>query len=291
MFFVEVSPPDERAAAVTIGRNPEEESVNGDTRFGEHVLFEQREDIAILRLNRPGRRNAVGPDMMSALILSLRSCAQSDEIRAVVLTGSESEHAFSSGADVGQAGTHSTPADDYIAQLELGQHPVFDSLLRFPKPIIAAVSGYAIGWGFLICLACDVIVADSTAEFRLPQVHFGMLPAYSGVARLAQWVGRGRAMTIAMLARPVAAGEAERIGLVAELCEESRVIDTACSLAQSCTAAPQQAIQLMKDSMYQSMEGAIRDAAVADLYRLGLLQQTSAARQAHEAWRARRNSS
>jgi enoyl-CoA hydratase/carnithine racemase len=265
--------------------------VSADRRLGEQILFEQREEIAILRLNRPGRRNAVGPDMMSSLIQGLRSCAQSDDIRGVVLTGSEAEHAFSSGADVGQSHTHSTPADDYLAQLEIGQHPVFESLLRFPKPIIAGVSGYAIGWGFLVCLACDVIVADRSAEFRLPQVHFGVLPAYSGVARLAQWVGRGRAMSIAMLGRPVMAEEAERIGLVAELCEENQVIETACRLAQSCIAAPREAIHLMKDSMYQSMEGAIRDAAVADLYRLGLLQQTSSVRQAHEGWRTKRNSS
>jgi enoyl-CoA hydratase/carnithine racemase len=251
------------------------------------VLEELDERIVILRLSRPGRLNATGEDMQAALRDALDRWATDDRCQAVVLTG-DGQGAFSSGADLGDERTHSTPVDPYLEKLAVGEHPVFDRVLRFPKPLVAAVSGYAIGWGCLICLGCDLIVADRTAEFRLTQATFGVLPAYAGVARLAQWVGRGRAMEIAVRRRPVRAEEAHEMGLVAEICEEGELLEVAKAVAQQCAEVPPLTYKLIKDSMYQAMEGAIRATATGDLYRLGLLEQAQTTRAAHQAWRDRK---
>jgi enoyl-CoA hydratase/carnithine racemase len=251
------------------------------------VLEELDGSIVILRLSRPGRRNATGLDMQAALRDALDRWAVDDRARAVVLTG-DGVGAFSSGADLGDANTHSREADDYLSVLSVGEHPTFDRVVRFPKPLIAAVSGYAIGWGCLLALGCDLIVADRTADFRLTQAGFGVLPAFAGVARLAQWVGRGRAMDISVRRRPVLAEEAHRIGLVAELCDEGELLDVAKAVALECAEVPPLAYKLIKDSMYQAMEGALRPAAIGDLYRLGMLEQAKDTHAAHQAWRDKR---
>jgi enoyl-CoA hydratase len=251
------------------------------------VLEELKGPVVVLRLSRPGRRNAVGKDMTDALIAALDRWASDDRARACVLTGAGAG-AFSSGADVGRKDTHTTPVETYLAGLAPSGHPVFDRMLQFPKPLVAAVSGYAIGWGFLACLACDVIVASKSAEFRLPQVRLGVLPAYAGVSRLAQWVGRGRAMEIAMRGRKVEAEEAERIGLVSAVCEDCELQEVAYAIAEECAAAPPFAVKLMKASVYQALEGELKPAAAGDLYRLGLLEQTNDVRLAHGNWRAAR---
>lgn len=253
------------------------------------VLEKLDDSVVILRLSRPGRRNATGEDMQAALRDALDRWAADDRCRAVVLMG-DGEGAFSSGADVGDENTHATPVDRYLEKLAVGEHPTFDRVLRFPKPLIAAVSGYAIGWGCLTCLGCDLIVADRTAEFRLTQATFGVLPAFGGVARLAQWVGRGRAMDIAVRRRPVHAEEAHEIGLVAELCDESELLDVAKAVAHQCAEVPPLTYKLIKDSVYQAMESAIRAASTADLYRLGLLEQAQTTRDAHQAWRDKKAS-
>lgn len=251
------------------------------------VLEELAESIVVLRLNRPGRRNATGADMQEALGDALDRWSREDRARAVVITGA-GDGAFSSGADVGNETTHATPVDRYLERLVLGEHPTFDRILRFPKPLIAAVSGYAIGWGCLVCLGCDLVVADRTAQFRLTQATFGVLPAYAGVARLAQWVGRGRAMDIAVRRRSVGAEEAHDIGLVSELCDEGEVIELAKAVARDCAEVPPLTYKLIKDSVYQAMEGVLKGAATSDLYRLGLLEQATTTRAAHQAWRDRK---
>jgi enoyl-CoA hydratase/carnithine racemase len=251
------------------------------------VLEELDEQLVVLRLSRPNRRNATGTDMQAALRDALDRWAVDDRCRAVVLTG-DGVGAFSSGADLGDAKTHARGADEFLRGLSVGGHPTFDRVVRFPKPLVAAVSGYAIGWGFLIALGCDMIVADREADFRLTQASFGVLPAFAGVARLAQWVGRGRAMEIAVRRRPVRADEAYQIGLVCELCDQGELLEVAKRVARECAEVPPLAYKLIKDSMYQAMEGMLRPAAISDLYRLGLLEQAKDTRAAHESWRERR---
>src|SRR2546428_10561876 len=174
------------------------------------VLIERKGSVALLSFNRPERLNAWNPDLGAALLARLHEAELDDSVRAVVLTGVG--RAFSSGADLKNPKTHTVESpEQHLANLK--GSPEFDAAERYPKPIISAVNGYAIGIGCLVPLCCDFILAGQQAVFCLPQVSLGILPAYGGTLRLARFVGRGNALNIALTGRKVGADEALRLGM------------------------------------------------------------------------------
>ena len=178
------------------------------------VLYEKADGVGRLTLSRPGARNAWGDDYTYGLRDRLAEIAEDDEVRCVVLTGDPEGGAFSAGANIKDPATHSvaTVGDHIKGMTRYRRDTAFESLSRFPKPVIAAVNGYAVGIGCLVTFCCDLIVASEKAEWRLPQVGLGILPAYGGSTRAAQWIGRGLATRLA-LGFPLKAEEAYRIGL------------------------------------------------------------------------------
>src|SRR5256712_177615 len=174
------------------------------------VLIERKGSVALLSFNRPERLNAWNPDLGAALLARLHEAELDDSVRAVVLTGVG--RAFSSGADLNNPKTHTVESpEQHLANLK--GSPVFDAVERYPKPIISAVNGYAIGIGCLVPLCCHFILAGQQAVFCLPQVSLGILPAYGGTLRLARFVGRGNALNIALTGRQGGADEALRMGM------------------------------------------------------------------------------
>src|SRR6058998_3236150 len=136
-----------------------------------------------------------------------------DAIRCAVLTGDDAAGAFSAGANLKDPRTHTMEsAADFIKSIAKRRGRAFEVLGNFPKPIVGAVNGYAVGIGCIVTFCCDLLVASERAEWRLPQVTLGILPAYGGSTRLARWVGKGHAMRLA-LGFPLTAEEAYRIGL------------------------------------------------------------------------------
>lgn len=245
--------------------------------------------ISTLTLTRVGRANAWGSDMADALLAQLRHLAEDNDNRGCVLTG-DGEKAFSSGADISSAQAHSTPsAGEYLAQSSLAGHPVFNTLAEFPKPLVCAVNGLAIGAGFLVALHCDVLVAADNAEFAMPQVRLGIIPAYGGMYRLAQWVGRGRATEIGLLGRRVSAAEAHSIGLVGSVCSQDLLQSEAETVAREMATLPPLAVKMAKESLalaYDMAGG--RMAALTDLHRFAMLGLTEDNTEAHAAWREHR---
>lgn len=161
-------------------------------------------------------------------------------------------------------------------------------MLGFPKPLICAVNGYAIGIGFQMQLCCDIIVASSTARFQLPQVQLGIMPAYGGAPRLAQWVGRGKATEIALTGRFVDAAEAERIGLAAAVHPSAELMDRTMELAGQIAEASELSVALTKQSMHAAQEdGSLRMASAGDAYRFMNLAMTRESGARHEDWRTR----
>ena len=161
------------------------------------LLYEKRGHVAVLTLSRPQARNAWGEDYNAALMELLPRLEDDPDIRCVVLTGDEAGGAFSAGADLKTR--RPIPATS-IADCDRGlaerrRHQAMTLFSDFAKPIIAAVNGYAIGIGCIVTYCCDLIVASERAEWRLPQVGLGILPAQGGTVRLARWVGRGQAMS------------------------------------------------------------------------------------------------
>lgn len=254
----------------------------------EPVVREDRGAVSILELRR-GVYNPWGPDMSSALSAHLDDVRRDPAQRAVLLTGSGVK-AFSSGVDVSKKDAHdSRTAERTLQDLGRGQLPVFADLLDFPKPIVCAVNGYAIGAGFLIALCCDAILVGDNAVFRLSQVELGVIPAYGGLARLAQWVGRGRAFEIGIAGRKVLADEAVSIGMACRQVPLDDLRDEGVTLAEKLGALPPLAYAVAKESLMSSLETPILAAgARGDLYRSMALRHTSDSTEAHRAWREKR---
>ncbi|MGH7345156.1 MAG: enoyl-CoA hydratase/isomerase family protein, partial [Candidatus Rokuibacteriota bacterium] len=191
------------------------------------VSFERRGPIGIVTLSRPEARNAWGADFNDGLARHFAAMEDDDEIRCAVLTGDDAGGAFSAGANLKDPRTHTMEsAADFIKSIAKRRGRAFEVLGRFPKPIVGAVNGFAVGIGCIVTFCCDLLVASERAEWRLPQASLGILPAYGGSTRLARWVGRGNAMRLAM-GFPLTAQEAHRIGLAQWLVEHGKLMDQA----------------------------------------------------------------
>ena len=253
------------------------------------LLYEKRGAVAVLTLSRPQARNAWGEDYNAALLEMLPRLEDDRDIRCVVLTGDEAGGAFSAGADLKNPRTHTS---DSIAEAIEGlpkrrRHQAMNLLSDFAKPLVAAVNGYAVGIGCIVTYCCDLIVASERAEWRLPQVGIGILPAQGGTVRLARWIGRGQAMKVAM-GFPLKAEEAYRIGLAQWLVPHGELMAKAIEVAEHIAGMPPLAARLAKESVAFGMDTSLREAANADLYRFMTLELTEDKKEAHQAWRERR---
>jgi enoyl-CoA hydratase/carnithine racemase len=161
-------------------------------------------------------------------------------------------------------------------------------LSNFSKPLIGAINGYAVGIGCIITFCCDLIVASERAEWRLPQVALGILPAYGGSARLARWVGKGQAMRLAM-GFPLQADEAYRIGLAQWLVPHAELMDTTLEVATHIASLPPLAARMAKESLVRGLDiPNLADASLVDLDRFMALEQTEDKTEGHTAWREKR---
>jgi len=253
------------------------------------LLYEKCGAVALLTLSRPQARNAWGEDYNAALKELLPQLEDDNDIRCVVLTGDEAGGAFSAGADLKNPKTHTSDsiADAIEALPKRRRHQAMNLLSDFAKPLVAAVNGYAVGIGCIVTYCCDLIVASERAEWRLPQVALGILPAQGGTVRLARWVGRGQAMKVAM-GFPLKADEAYRIGLAQWLVPHDELMAKAMAVAEHVASLPPLAARLAKEAVAFGMDSSMREAANADLYRFMALELTEDKKEAHQAWRERR---
>jgi len=251
------------------------------------ALIARHERVAVISLNRPERLNAWSDDLSRALLERLAEAAADEAIGGVVLTGVG--RGFSAGADLKNPKTHTVGS----VEEHLRTHPnspVFDTIERYPKPIICAVNGYAVGIGCLVPLCCDFVMASEQAVFCLPQVSLGILPAYGGTLRLARFVGRGNALNMALTGRKVGAEEALRMGIVVSVHPAAALLPAAIETMQAIAAMPAQAVRLARESLSQGYEAGLPATEQADLYRFMALSQTRDAAGRHEAWREGRRS-
>lgn len=253
------------------------------------VAFERKGHVAILTLSRPSARNAWDEDFNEGIIALCEQIENDRDIRCAILTGDEEGRAFSAGANLKDENTHAIHSvAEFVEGMPKARQFVSNILTNFSKPIIAAVNGYAIGIGCIATLSCDLIVASERAEWRLPQVRLGILPAHAGAVRLARAVGKGNAMRMAM-GFPIDAAEAHRIGLAQWLVPHEQLMAKAMEVAEEIAAMPPLATRLVKESVNRGMDASnVTDAALVDVYRFMILQQTEDAQEAHNAWRQQR---
>jgi enoyl-CoA hydratase len=210
---------------------------NGEAPEEPSVRFGVRGRVAELVLNRPRRRNAVSPDMATALEAALDRLEADPELRAGVLSGA-GPAAFCAGADL----NYVAAGEGHRLSTERGG---FAGLVRYPrtKPLVAAVHGYAVAGGFELALACDLVVAERTARFGLPEVTRGLLANGGGILRLVDAVPRARALEILLTGRLLDATEAAELGLVTRLVEPGRAAAEAMALATAIAANPPEAVR------------------------------------------------
>jgi len=256
------------------------------------VTFERRDAIGIVTLSRPEARNAWGVDFNQGIARYFAAMEDDDAIRCAVLTGDDTGGAFSAGANLKDPRTHTMEsAADFIKSIAKRRGRAFEVLGNFPKPIVGAVNGYAVGIGCIVTFCCDLLVASERAEWRLPQVALGILPAYGGAARLARWVGRGHAMRLT-LGFPLGAEEAQRIGLAQWLVPHPRLMDKTLEVAGHLASLPPLAARLAKESLLRGLDVPnLADASLVDLYRFATLELTEDKAEGHAAWREKRKPS
>jgi enoyl-CoA hydratase len=184
------------------------------------LLIERHADsYALVTLNRPEALNALNTKLTGELATFLDTVEHDDTVRCVILTGSAK--AFAAGADIKEMADQ-TYADMYKANFFAHAH---DRITRFRKPIIAAVSGYALGGGCELAMLCDFIIASDTAKFGQPEINLGVAPGIGGSQRLTRAVGKSKAMEMVLTGRMMDAAEAERSGLVSRVVAPDALLD------------------------------------------------------------------
>lgn len=250
------------------------------------VLVDRDGAVATLTLSRPAARNCWGADFSEGLARELDRLEADEDVRAVIITGDEAGRAFSAGADLKDPNTHTLATmADFFSELPKWRSFVVRHLDQFPKPLVAAVNGYAIGVGCILTYCCDLIVASERAEWRQPQVALGIIPAFGGSVRLARWIGKGHTMKLSM-GFPLDAAEAYRIGLAQWLVPHEQLMPKARELAAQIARLPPLAARMAKESLNRGLDiPNIDDASWVDVYRFMALGLTDEAKARHEEWR------
>lgn len=191
------------------------------------ILFETKEQVAVVTLNYPEKLNALSDEMLEALRETFERIRQMNELRCVILTGAE-DKSFSVGTDIGELAKLNIEEARRISERE---ERVCHLIENCGVPVIAAVNGIAAGGGVSLALACHLRVASNDAEFSLPEANLGLFPAYGGTHRLARIIGLGRANELMITNKKIKADEALRIGLVNRVVDITELINEAETLA------------------------------------------------------------
>jgi len=223
----------------------------------ELILTETRGRVGLITLNRPQALNALNSQLMREVMDALESFDKNDTIGAMVITGTEK--AFAAGADIKEM------ADKTIEQMMDRDHvAVFGRIRTIRKPVIAAVSGWALGGGCEVALSCDMIVASESAQFGQPEINIGVIPGAGGTQRLTRSVGKAIAMEMILNDRRLSAQEARQFGLVNRVVPVEGYLEEAIQLAEEIAARAPLAVRAAKRLINQSFERTLTDGLAAE---------------------------
>ncbi|AQV98323.1 enoyl-CoA hydratase [Cupriavidus necator] len=206
--------------------------------------------VAVVRLNRPQATNALSLSLQAALSQAFAALSADEGVRAIVLTGGE--QVFAAGGDI-KGLSEAGPIDIMLRHTER----VWAPLEQCPKPVIAAVCGYAFGGGSELAMHCDIIVAGESASFAQPEIRIGIMPGIGGTQRLVRAVGKFNAMQMLLTGRPVTAHEAQRMGLVSSLVADAEVMPEAIRMARLIAAMPPLAAMQIKEVVLAGMDASL----------------------------------
>jgi len=229
------------------------------------VLLERpAEGVVLLRINRPEARNALNLEVRKLLAKHLADIGEDTTTRAVVLTGNEKS--FAAGADIKEMADVGT-----IEALQRGVHKLWRAIAGCPKPVIAAVNGYALGGGCELAMTCDIIVAGESARFGQPEVLIGIIPGGGGTQRLTRAVGKYKAMKYILTGEQIPAKDAYEMGLASEVVPDPEVEGRAIDIARQIAVLPPIAVQLAKEAVLAGMEAPLASALALEVKSLQIL--------------------
>ncbi len=194
----------------------------------ENILIEKQDNLAIVTINRPTKLNALNIATIKELNIAFNDLNNDSTTKVIILTGS-GEKAFVAGADISEFAHFSVSEGEQLAAN--GQELLFDFVQNLHTPVIAAVNGFALGGGLELAMSCHFRIASTNAKMGLPEVTLGVIPGYGGTQRLAQLIGKGRAMELIMTANMIDAETAKTYGLVNHVVPQEELLDLAKSIA------------------------------------------------------------
>ncbi|HVK37586.1 MAG TPA: enoyl-CoA hydratase-related protein [Candidatus Kapabacteria bacterium] len=219
----------------------------------EHIIVSRHDGhVATVQLNRPKVLNALNLALMVELVDALDELDNDPDVRAIVIHGSE--RVFAAGADITEMAEASA-----VDMLERDQFKRWDRIRRVRTPLIAAVSGVALGGGCELVMICDMIIASETARFGQPEILIGVMPGAGGTQRLTRAVGKALAMEMVLTGRMITAAEAHAAGLINRVVPVEFYLDEAMKLAREVAARPPISVRLAKESVLKSFDTTIND--------------------------------
>jgi enoyl-CoA hydratase/carnithine racemase len=232
--------------------------------MAEIVVERPSEHVALVRLNRPEVRNALNLATRRLLAEHIGALRADTGVRAIVVTGND--QAFAAGADITEM-AEATPIDMVLRNVQ----QYWDPIATCPKPLIAAVNGFALGGGCELAMHCDIIIAGPGAKFGLPEVRIGIMPGAGGTQRLTRAVGKFQAMRMVLTGAMIAGDEAHRIGLASELVPDAEVLPTALKRASEIAALPPLSVMAIKEVVLAGQDAALDTALLLERKAMHLL--------------------
>ena len=219
----------------------------------ETIILDVDNHVALVTLNRPDALNALNDQLMSELANCLTACQENDKVRCIVIAGSEK--AFAAGADIAMMKDKSF-VDAFAGDLFTSET---DQIMRVRKPIIAAVSGYALGGGCELAMMCDFIICSETAKFGQPEINLGVVAGIGGTQRLTRIIGKSKAMDMNLTGRFMDANEAERSGLASRVVPVKKLIEEALGAAQKISEKSMISAMVVKEAVNRAYEVPLRE--------------------------------
>jgi len=216
------------------------------------IVVETRGRVGLIRLNRPQALNALNATLKDELLAAAEGFDADPGIGCIVLTGSDK--AFAAGADIKEMAGKA-----YIDVFDADYAADYERLTRVRKPIIAAVSGFALGGGCEVAMMCDLIIAADTARFGQPEIKLGVIPGMGGTQRLTRAVGKAKAMDLILTGRMMDAAEAERAGLVARVVPAASLMEEAMKVAETIAAMSLPSVLSAKEAVNRAFESPLAE--------------------------------
>ncbi len=219
----------------------------------ETVITSKEGHVGIVTLNRPDALNALNTKMVTELISALTDFEKDEEVRCLVITGSE--RAFSAGADIKEMSGMTA------VEMAMTGHffPLWDKVGRYPKPLVAALSGFVLGGGLELAMSCDILVASETTQLGQPEIDIGVMPGGGGTQRLSKAVGKYKAMEMVLTGKRIGAEEAKTLGLVSRVVPKEAYLSEAMKVAKEVSAKSPVAVRLAKMAVNKAFEMGLND--------------------------------